>query len=183
MLFRSAVESLPPAVRRKIPPATVRDMGVLPLQLKDDGRTLVVVMTDPLNVQIQDDLRALTRCRIQVQIAGRSALQRAYARFYGGEGPADEEVTSGGSLKLMDALGRTVVKVDPGLKAAQEAAQARRRAPEATTSEPPRQDPAQLLRQLEETQRKEVAALKAMVELLIEKRVFSRDEYLSKVKR
>lgn len=176
-----ALDALPPAARRKIPPQTVRDMGVLPLQLKDDGRTLLVAMTDPLNLQIQDDLRALTRCRIQVQIASRSALKRAFSRFYGEGGPEDE-TTEG--FKLMDALGRTVVKVDPGLRAAQEAAQSRPKPPPAAPPPaPPRRDPAALLRQIEETQRKEVAALKAMVELLIEKRVFSRDEYLAKVKR
>jgi hypothetical protein len=40
-----------------------------------------------------------------------------------------------------------------------------------------------MLRAVEEVQRKEVAAIKAMVELLIEKGVFTRDEYLAKVKR
>src|SRR5690606_18643217 len=176
-----ALDALPPAARRKIPPQTVRGMGVLPLQLKDDGRTLLVAMTDPLNLQIQDDLRGLTRCRIQVQIASRSALKRAFSRFYGEGGPEDE-TTEG--FKLMDALGRTVVKVDPGLRAAQEAAQSRPKPPPAAPPPaPPRRDPAALLRQIEESQRKEVAALKAIVELLIEKRVFSRDEYLAKVKR
>jgi hypothetical protein len=41
----------------------------------------------------------------------------------------------------------------------------------------------ELLRAVEEVQRKEVAALKAMVELMIEKGVFTRDEYLAKVRR
>jgi len=40
-----------------------------------------------------------------------------------------------------------------------------------------------MLRTLEDVQRREVAAIKAMVELLIEKGVFSREEYLAKVKR
>jgi hypothetical protein len=40
----------------------------------------------------------------------------------------------------------------------------------------------EVLRGVEETQRRSVAALKAMVELLIEKGVFSREEYLSRVK-
>jgi hypothetical protein len=43
--------------------------------------------------------------------------------------------------------------------------------------------PTELLKAVEEVQRKEVAALKAMVELLIEKGIFSREEYLAKVKR
>src|SRR5258708_4391987 len=40
-----------------------------------------------------------------------------------------------------------------------------------------------VLHGVEEAQRRSVAALKAMVELLIEKGVFSRDEYLARVKR
>jgi hypothetical protein len=41
----------------------------------------------------------------------------------------------------------------------------------------------ELLRKIEELQRKEVAALKAVVEILIEKSIFTRDEYVAKVKR
>src|SRR6478609_2966166 len=55
-----AVQTLPPQVKAKIPAATARELGVLPVQLRDDGRTLVVVMADPLNVALQDDLRAMT---------------------------------------------------------------------------------------------------------------------------
>jgi len=44
-------------------------------------------------------------------------------------------------------------------------------------------DPREVLRSVEEVQRREVAVLKAMVELMIEKGVFSRDEYVAKVKR
>jgi len=52
-----------------------------------------------------------------------------------------------------------------------------------TVPVPASADPMELVRSLEATQRKEVAALKAMVELLIERRVFSREEYLAKLKR
>ncbi len=188
-----ALQELPPQVRRKIPPGTVRDLGVLPIQLADDGRTLVVVMADPLNVQLQDDLRALTRCRIQVQIASRSALQRAFTRFYGGASAFDHQ---DGDFKVMDAQGRTVVKASPEIKAVQAAAAARARTPQPVPQTPtlpptaaqvsrpaPSRSPAEILHLVEETQRKEVAALKAMVELMIEKRVFTREEYLAKVKR
>lgn len=193
-----ALQQLPPQARRKIPPNTVRDYGVLPIQLTDDGRTLVVVMADPLNVQLQDDLRALTRSRIQVQLASRSALQRAFTRFYGGASAFDQQE---GEFKVMDAQGRTVVKASPEIKAIQAAAAqrsqtpptgARERAQAVTQGVPavaapvpnaPNRTPAEIPHLVEETQRKEVAALKAMVELMIEKRVFTREEYLAKVKR
>jgi hypothetical protein len=43
--------------------------------------------------------------------------------------------------------------------------------------------PAELLAGIEEAQRREVGALKAMVELLIERGVFTREEYLARLKR
>ena len=43
--------------------------------------------------------------------------------------------------------------------------------------------PAESLARLEDNQRKEVTALKAMVEVLIEKGVFTREEYLAKVRK
>ena len=64
------------------------------------------------------------------------------------------------------------------------------KAPAAAAAKPAPEPPArsrpsavEVLRGVEETQRRSVAALKAMVELLIEKGVFSRDEYLARVKR
>ena len=59
-----AVASVPPHVVQRIPEATARDYWVAPLQLRDEGKTLVVAMADPLNVQQLDDLRAVTKCRI-----------------------------------------------------------------------------------------------------------------------
>ncbi len=57
-------------------------------------------------------------------------------------------------------------------------------APPVISVPPPSEGSAsQVLKGVEETQRRSVAALKAMVELLIEKGVFSRDEYLTRVKR
>ncbi|SEU18399.1 general secretion pathway protein GspE [Stigmatella erecta] len=184
-----AVQMIPPHVRAKIPAQTARDFAVLPLQLRDDGKTLVVAVADPLNVRHLDELRAIARCRIVPNVAGRTSIARAFARLYedGGElGDADT------NFKVMDAQGRTLVKnmkdVD-GSAAAAQAAPAARPAPPARPStetpavRPSSGSPAELLKTVEEVQRKEVAALKAMVELLIEKGIFTREEYIAKVKR
>ncbi|ADO73218.1 general secretion pathway protein GspE [Stigmatella aurantiaca] len=183
-----AVQMIPPHVRAKVPAQTARDFAVLPLQLRDDGKTLVVAVADPLNVRHLDELRAITRCRIVPNVAGRTSIARAFARLYedGGElGDADT------NFKVMDAQGRTLVKnmkdVE-GAPAPQQAAAARpaasRPAPaEAPAARPASGSPAELLKTVEEVQRKEVAALKAMVELLIEKGIFTREEYIAKVKR
>ncbi|WP_225414040.1 GspE/PulE/PilB domain-containing protein [Stigmatella hybrida] len=184
-----AVQMIPPHVRAKIPAQTARDFAVLPLQLRDDGKTLVVAVADPLNVRHLDELRAIARCRIVPNVAGRTSIARAFARLYEDGGELGEADTN---FKVMDAQGRTLVKnmkdVDGAAAAAQAAPAARPAPPSRPSTETPAVrpssgSPVELLKTVEEVQRKEVAALKAMVELLIEKGIFTREEYIAKVKR
>lgn len=203
-----AVQGIPPHVKSKIPLSNARDMSVLPLQLKDEGKSLVVAMAEPQNIEHLDTLRSLSKLRIIPLIAGRTAISRAYGRFYEGEADLGDFE---GSFKVVDSQGRTVVKslkeieaegakrpaaaapAPPPPAARPAAGTPGVAAPRATMSDVPAQKapPApnsveaalDLLRAVEEVQRKEVSALKAMVELMIEKGIFSRDEYLAKVKR
>ncbi len=191
-----AMKEIPKHVISRLPPQTARDFGILPLQLRDDGKTLVVAMADPLNVRQLDELRAITKCRIVPNVAGRTAIARAMVRFYEGSADLGE---ADAQFKVVDAQGRTVVKhindVAGGPAVAAAAPPPAAPPPQQQRPAPPVPDapragasggaanPVELLRSVEEVQRKEVAALKAMVELLIEKGVFSRDEYLAKVKR
>ncbi|WP_224360371.1 GspE/PulE/PilB domain-containing protein [Hyalangium versicolor] len=189
-----AVQTLPPHVRSKVPPQTARDFSVLPLQLRDDGKTLVVAVADPLNVRHLDELRAITKCRIVPNVAGRTSIARAYARLYEENAELADADTN---FKVMDAHGRTVIKnMKDG--SVQQVSAPPRPAPVGGGAPAPARpsvsdvpsvkpaasgNPSELLKTVEEVQRKEVAALKAMVELLIEKGVFTREEYLAKVKR
>ena len=193
-----AVKEIPPHVLNRVPVQTARDFSVLPLQMRDDGKTLVVAIADPLNVRQLDELRGVTKCRIVPNVAGRTAIARAMARFYEETAELGEADTN---FKVVDSQGRTVVKHMsdvPGAAAAAAAAAPPPPPPAPATTAAPRgalsreiptarggvnASPVELLRSVEEVQRKEVAALKAMVELLIEKGVFSREEYLAKVKR
>ncbi len=192
-----AVQSVPQHVRAKIPSQTARDFAVLPLQLRDDGKTLVVAVADPLNVRHLDELRAISKCRIIPNVAGRTSIARAYSRVY--EAAEAELGEADTNFKVMDAQGRTLVK---NMRDVQGAPPQQAAPPPPPPQAPPRStgsrpslsevpsvrsassgSPVELLKAVEEVQRKEVAALKAMVELLIEKGVFSREEYLAKVKR
>ncbi|WP_338865372.1 hypothetical protein [Myxococcus stipitatus] len=186
-----SVQVLPPHVKAKIPVQTARDFSVLPLQLRDEGKTLVVAMSDPLNVRMLDELRAVAKCRIVPNVAGRSSIARAFARLYEQNMELEDADTN---FKVVDAQGRTVVKNLKDLDPAAAAVVSAPKPPPAAARPAPAPEPAarggagggspaDLLRSVEEVQRKEVAALKAMVELLIEKGVFSREEYLAKVKR
>jgi hypothetical protein len=188
-----AVQPPPDSVLKKIPIEMSRDMGVVPLQLKDDGKTLVVALADPHNIDIVDTLRAKTGCRIVAMIAGGTSLAKARGRFYYGE----EEIDSAeAGFKLTDSQGRTLVKDLNAIKKGRPGAKPPERAPApvpnlAAPRPPPLRppvesgshNPGELLGAIEAVQRKEVSALKAMVELLIEKGVFTREEYLARVKR
>ena len=102
-----SIQGVPPHVRAKIPSQVARDLSALPIQLRDDAKTLVVAMSEPQNLSHIDTLRSVSRCRILPQIAGRSSIARAFGRFYEGEAdPSDLE----GSFKFVDAQGNTVVK-------------------------------------------------------------------------
>jgi len=187
-----SVQGIPPHVKAKIPVQMARDYMALPVQLRDEGKTLVIAMADPQNVEQIDSLRAVSKCRIVPQLAGRTALARAFARFYEGEADLSDFE---GSFKVVDSQGRTVVKSlkEVEKQRAPEFAPPPAARPPPPVAAPPQPRPgppvpsgsgaSESLRQLEDVQRKEVAAIKAMVELLIERGIFTREEYLAKVKR
>ena len=145
----------------------------MPIRFKEDGKTLVVAMAEPQNVEHADLLRTRTGCRIMVQLAGRTAIARAITRFYG-QG-ADLPQSEGSSKDASPEVERSSPRAETQTPA------------KPHTGIPVLHGPAdhatELLRALEDVQRKEVAALKAMVDLLLEKGVFSREEYLAKVRR
>jgi len=160
-----------------VPADTAEEFGLVPLALKEQGRTLQVAMSDPLNISATDHLVSLTGGKkIEPLLAGAAAIRNAISRWYRGEELLRDEVTGG--MNIVNNAGNTVVGID---------SKKRGKAGRAKAAEPPppvaRASAAEVLRGVEETQRRSVAALKAMVELLIEKGVFSRDEYLARVKR
>src|SRR5438552_510755 len=153
-----------------IPAEVAEEFGLVPFMMKEDGRVLVVAMSDPLNLEVTDHLRSLTGCRIEAQLAGSSAIRNAISKWYRGTELLGEEGEHS-AMKVVNNSGQSVVTQDP------------RKQPR---NAPPPQPPSaarpsgdgngaargsasatEVLRGVEETQRRSVAALKAMVELLI----------------
>jgi hypothetical protein len=189
----------------KVPPEMAEEFGLVPLSLQDDGRTLLVAMSDPLNIMVTDHLRSMTGCRVVAQIAGTQSIRDAISRWYRGTSLNTDSdpnsiriVNNAGAAVAVTAVGRprpaSIGPTSSGITGAGlRAVPAPPPPPPGTGSAPgasaPPPPPApslsavDVLRGVEETQRRSVAALKAMVELLIEKGVFSREEYLGRVKR
>jgi hypothetical protein len=168
----------------RISPETAEEFNVVPVGVKEEGRTLVVAMSDPGNVMVTDHVRQIAGCKIEAHLAGASAIRNAIARWYRGAELNEEQSTG---MKIMNNAGNTMVTVDPRKKRAEATGRTAASAPPPVAKPKNgggdlRPSAVEVLRGVEETQRRSVAALKAMVELLIEKGVFSREEYLSRVK-
>ena len=161
----------------QVPANVAEQLGVVPVALRDG--LLTVAMTDPLNLQVTDHLRSLTGLKVEALFAGNTAIRGAITRWYRGEDLSDSGEQTG-SLRIVTNSGQSVTMRNPRTKGKTAEAVP---APEAAADVPPPRSAIEVLRGVEDTQRRWVAALKAMVELLIEKGVFSRDEYLARVKR
>jgi hypothetical protein len=164
-----------------VPPDVAEEFGLVPMALREQGRVLLVAMSDPLNLSVTDHLRSLTGARvIESQLAGASAIRNAISRWYRGEELLGDDPEAS-AMKVVNNSGQSVVTLDP--RRAPKNAPPPAAAPATGKGAPASHSAVEVLRGVEEMQRRSVAALKAMVELLIEKGVFSRDEYLARVKR
>ncbi len=101
-----------PAVLELIPADTARRHRIVPL--RRSGATLTVVMTDPRNVAVLDDLRFRTGCTVEPLVASEDAVAAAIARYYDG-GPDASGAAPGG--RALDAEVREIGE-PPGRPAA-----------------------------------------------------------------
>ncbi|RKH32245.1 general secretion pathway protein GspE [Corallococcus praedator] len=105
--------------------------GVFPVQLKDNGKTLVLAMSDPTDLATLDQVAARSRARVVPMVAGDREIEHAILRHYRNQEPVekkrfkpDAKQQDAGDLpeeeefKVVDMSGKTVVKrisdiVDP----------------------------------------------------------------------
>ncbi|WNG54897.1 general secretion pathway protein GspE [Archangium gephyra] len=97
--------------------------GVFPVSLRDNGKTLVLAMADPTDLQTIDQVAARSRTRVIPVVAGDREIQNAILRHYRNQEPgvthsshAAPSRSSGASsgdedeFKVVDMSGKTVVK-------------------------------------------------------------------------
>ncbi|WP_375770826.1 general secretion pathway protein GspE [Archangium gephyra] len=101
--------------------------GVFPVSLRDNGKTLVLAMADPTDLQTIDQVAARSRTRVVPVVAGDREIQNAILRHYRNQDPAvthsshsapsrSSSASSSSSsgdedeFKVVDMSGKTVVK-------------------------------------------------------------------------
>lgn len=72
------------AALAKVDVAYAEERSLFPVQLRDGGKTLVLAMADPTDLQCIDQVAAKGRVRVQVMVAGDREIQNAIQRFYRG---------------------------------------------------------------------------------------------------
>src|ERR1700738_5342592 len=89
-----------------VPADTAEEFGLVPIALKDQGRQLLVGMSDPLNISATDHLVSLTGGRkVETRLAGASAIRHAISRWYRGEETPREDGAQP-SMKIASTAGK-----------------------------------------------------------------------------
>ncbi len=108
---------IPKAVTQLIPREVCDKNLLVPVQ-KVGNNTLVVAFSDPGNVTVRDDLRFITRCKIQPVVATESAVAAAIERYYGataqGLTKQVEEAQQAEDEKQMTMTGTEAIDFGPG---------------------------------------------------------------------
>lgn len=105
-----------PNVITLIPRDICEKNTLIPLQKA--GTTLVVAFSDPSNIIVKEDLRFITRCRIQPVVGTETAIAAAIEKYYGGSismknlsmmsAEVDDDFNSGSpQIEFIDAPGGT----------------------------------------------------------------------------
>ncbi|MEQ1721940.1 MAG: type IV-A pilus assembly ATPase PilB [Pseudobdellovibrio sp.] len=87
--------------------------------LSKAGTTLVVAFADPSNLHVRDDLRYLSKCKIQPVVATESTIMQAIAKYYSIS--TDELISKGDAAESEIQLGQTTAVEVGGSAAADDA--------------------------------------------------------------
>jgi hypothetical protein len=192
--------------------------GVFPVALRDNGKTLILAMADPTDLQTIDQVAARSRTRVVPMVAGDQEIQNAILRHYRNQdpvvathAPGDVSTRRGANtpgetneFKIVDMSGKTVMKhigdVAPRMaaeNARQAAASAQRSGGGAGSaadlldeilsgSPSPAEvfspEEMQRLQAVQVNQEKSSKILRALLELLLEKRTLQQKELAARMR-
>ena len=194
--------NIPPPLRSRLTREVCQEYGVIPVRYDSERRCVLMAVSDPFNVVILDDLSRRINLRVEPLLAGEQAIVDAIKAQYTAREPPSADT----GIKLLDNQGSTLIKKrneigpagqPPGVVAPVSAphmgnqVRSEPRVPRSTATPPPGPAPgtgAELTARpeaadLERLAQKQAKALRAVLELLIEKGVLTREEYLAWVNR
>jgi hypothetical protein len=195
----------------KVDVTLAEQKGIFPVALKDNGKTLVLAMSDPTDLNTVDQVVAKSRARVVVVVAGDQEIEHAILRHYRGQEPdahtrytgqpkkqeAPSQSSEEEEFKVVDMSGNTVVKriadVSPSIAAQNAADNAASGSSSAgdlldeilAGGSAPAGLTAEELQRLETVkinQEKSSKILRALLELLLEKGELSQKELAAKMR-
>jgi hypothetical protein len=191
--------NVPRELMEKIDLGFARSTGICPEHFDAGTKTLTVAMVDPTNVTAIDELAFKTGLKVQTTIAGEAQVNEAIDRFLGpgipfGTIASFQQPRFGGDPEAMAfaATGLAIDDPESGHPTADTNFSEHPSAPSPQLSftQPPAPIPASpaptsealdFARRLDGAQRQQHKAIRAMIELLIEKGVFSQEEFITMV--
>lgn len=180
---RKALETLSPEIARQ--------RLALPLAFKEEqGRTvLLVALGDPQNIESLDEIRFATNHPLQIRLASDHAILRAIDRYYLGKGQVERAADPSALHHEAADTSMVIIRgVDEELAESERVRSGGRPpVPDVVSSPPPGPPPKPekpAPRGAEPTTAEEVlASLKALVRLLVRKRLLSLEELQAELKR
>ncbi len=185
---------LPPTVVQLMRVDIAERYGVFPISGDSKSRTIQVATSDPTNFDALQELGFSSGGRVHPVVATASSIDRAIRRYYYGESTftpvraEPSQVVSSASIELDVLLGAELPPQPPAPPPAFASqptpAAAFAALPSAGTEASLKREVLALREQvdsLEKVTASQVRSLKALVELLIESGLISRDEYFAKV--
>lgn len=169
--------NIPPPLRSRLTKEVCEEYNVIPLRYDAEKRAVLLAVSDPFNVVVLDDLSRRINLKIEPQLAGEVQIADAIKQQYGA-GVANRAGDETG-MRLLNNQGSTLVKRRDEIRPPSPAPASP--APAAATTAPASSD-ARLL-DLDKLAQKQSKAVRAVLELLIEKGVLTREEYMAWVSR
>ncbi len=169
--------SLPPNVGSHLRLDVAERYGVFPLGANAELKVLHLASSDPTNHDALQEIAFHTGMRLKISVATASGIDRAIRRYYYGEAP-----TSGPAAYAAQNLNEPTFEAGgPALQAVPSAA------PAAAIASPEvlaRLDElSQRMGAIEKLMANQVRAMRGMLELLVDKGVVSREEFVERMKR
>lgn len=179
---------LPPTVTQILTVDLCERYGVFPLGVDPKGKQVQLATSDPTNVDALNDITFKTGFKVQTAVATGSSIDRAVRRMYYGEQTKPTRTATPQRFGVQEPTfgEEEISEVKPAPK---------RSAPKAARTVDPMAEIEAAAREaeiarlkdriaaLEKRSESQVHALRALVELLVESGLVSRDEYLAKANR